>query len=118
MTCWFITLLSILILIFAFANSTSTPNEAFINDEINSISVMYHNKSDCILDGSCRLPPNNDSFWDYPAAAFQTSTIKVNCDHQSNVPCGCARCLSGSTETKFSHCSNLPYTNNCFFQAL
>ena len=58
----------------------------------------YHG-TDCISDGSCRLSPNNDSFFYYPSASNITDLTKVKC--QSSIGC------------KLENCSNVLTSSGC-----
>jgi len=65
---------------------------------------------DCIWNGTCRIPPNNDSFWAYEPARDPnswTSPLKLKCNQSDTNPsCPCS--------TTLSNCSNIMIDEKCF----
>lgn len=127
MSCYLIYYIGFVILVFIFAffyvmftptpSSQPTP-ESYTNSQISFTDSMYYNNPDCIIDGTCRLSPNNDSFWSYPSVSNLTNLTKIKCLKSTNMPCGCAECANKSTETKLTDCSNNLYSQSCFWKAL
>ncbi len=92
------------LLIFWFVNS---PNK-FLYEHLmtypypnSDLEQLYHG-SDCIKDGTCRLPPNNDSFFYYPSNPNVTELTKIKCQSSDHKSC------------HLSNCSGLLNSPECF----
>jgi len=69
----------------------------------SDLEQQYHG-TDCIKDGTCRIAPNNDSFYYYPSGGEITSKLKMECEGMDKKGCG----------SKVEGCSNVLNGSDCY----
>jgi hypothetical protein len=98
------------------------PKEA-MNMEVNADGMLFARPTpadprelhiipseDCMWNGTCRIPPNNDSFFAYEPALSkeaQTSNLQLVCNQSDDIgSCPCQK--------KLGNCTNILYDQKCF----
>lgn len=102
--------------------SPLSPKEG-LNMEVNADGMLFARppsndprelhiipSEDCMWNGTCRIPPNNDSFFGYEPARSKealTSNLQLVCNQSQDIgSCPC--------QQKLSNCTNVLYDQKCF----